>query len=235
MMNRMLRRVRALRDDQSGLTMAEILVASMMTMGILIMVTTMFVQTTKITMASNQTKQSNTIAANIANEISAVLRVTSTLAVSNSAIPETALSAATRSSVTVYAFSNTSAANPAPVKVTFAIEYVSARNIYVVKETRCVGVASGGYWTFSSCASTSTRTIGEGIIPATGTSNQLFTYRDANDAPIIIGTGAMVAADRAKVASIVVQVNVTAPGSKNDPVFISNTVVLRNLGLDSGS
>lgn len=219
-----------LRADQRGLTMAEVLIASMLTMVILVIVTSMFVQTTRITSASNQTKQSNAVAANVMNELTAVLRVAATNPRSNSAIPEAAIQAATRSSITFYAYSNTNAANPAPVKVTFAL---NASN--EVWETRCAGVASGGYYTFSSCASTSTRMLGKEVLAPTGTANQLFTYLDANGAAIVIGSGAMSSADRDRVASIKVQVRARDISSKNDPVFVSNTVYLRNLGLDSGS
>ncbi|HWM35186.1 MAG TPA: hypothetical protein VNR36_13240 [Pseudolysinimonas sp.] len=222
--------LRRLREDQRGLTMAEVLIASMLSMIILVMVTSMFVQTTKITTASNQTKQSNAVAANVMNELSAVLRVAATNPRSNSAIPESAIQAATRSSITFYAYSNTDAANPKPVKVTFAL---NASN--EVWETRCAGVPSGEYYTFTSCASTSTRMLGKEVLAPTGTGNQLFTYLDANGAAIVIGTGAMSASDRDRVASITVQVRARDISSKNDPVFVSNTVYLRNLGLDSGS
>ena len=50
----------------------------------------------------------------------------------------------------------------------------------------------------------------------------------------MIGNQPLTAAQRAVVGSIVVTVRVKAPGSTNDPVVITSTVVLRNLGLDTG-
>jgi Tfp pilus assembly protein PilV len=221
--------LRRLRRDESGLSMSELLISMLLTMGILVMVTSMFIQTTRITSASIQTRNSNGIAANVANEISAVLRVSTTLAVPNTT-PAPAVAAGTRSSVSVYAYSNTSASDPAPVKVTFTLDALNR-----VQETRCVGSSSGGYWSFNTCASTSSRYLGQGILPPTGVTNQLFTYLDANNNPILIGTGALTLADREDVTSILVIVRAQPTTSKTDPVVIQNTIVLRNLGLDSGS
>ncbi len=71
------------------------------------------------------------------------------------------------------------------MKVTFTLDSTGK-----VTESRCAGISSGGYWSFASCSSTSTRTFGTGVLAPTGTSDQLFTYRDVNGTPIIIGTGA---------------------------------------------
>lgn len=219
--------MRRIRDEQSGMSLAEVLVSSMLTLVIMTMIATMFVQVTKITTASNQTHNSNGVAANIANELSAVIRVATTLAKSNVATPDPAIVAGTRSSLTLYTLSNTSADNPAPVRVTFTLDSSNT-----LTEQRCGGVASAGFWTFGSCSSTSTRIIGQGLLAPTATGNQLFTYRTVNNADMVIGTGSLTAAQRAQVASIVVTVRAQAPGAETNPVLVQNVVVLRNLGLD---
>jgi Tfp pilus assembly protein PilW len=223
------RRMRRVRDDSSGLSLIEVLVSSALSLVILAMIATMYIQVTKITTASNQTHNSNGVAANVANQLSAVLRVATTLAKNNVATPDPAIVAGTRSSVTLYSLSNTSATNPAPVRVTYTL--VNG----VVTEDRCAGVASGAYWTFGSCSSTSSRVVGEGILAPTAVANQLFTYLDVNGAQLVPGTGgtgSLTAAQRALVAKITVVVRAQAPGSETDPVLVSNTVVLRNLGLE---
>jgi Tfp pilus assembly protein PilW len=234
-MHAIARRLRRLRTDESGLSMTELLVSSIVTMGILLIVTSMFIQTTRITSATMQTRVSNGIAANLVNEISAVLRVSTTNAMANQTVAAPAIVSGTRSSVEVYAFSNTSASSPAPVKIKFALDAQG-----VVSETRCVGVASNGYWTFTSCVSTKVRKF-DGILLPTGTTDQMFTYLDANNQPILIGTGSLSTTDPASptyvgnVVSIQVIVRAQPVTSKTDPVVIKNTIVLRNLGLDSGS
>jgi Tfp pilus assembly protein PilW len=224
------RRLRRVRDDASGLSLIEVLVSSALSLVILAMVATMYIQVTKITTAANQTHNSNGVAANVANQLSAVLRVATTLAKNNVATPDPAIVSGTRSAVTVYSLSNTSATNPAPVRVSFTLASDGT-----VTEDRCAGVASGAYWTFGSCSTTSTRVIGEGILAPTGVANQLFTYLDVNGAqlvPGVGGTGSLTAAQRALVAKITITVRAQAPGSETDAVLFSNTVVLRNLGLD---
>lgn len=230
MMRRIARRFTRLRDDQSGLSMTELLVAAMLTTVMLALVGTMFVQITRLTTVANQTRTSNGVAANMSNSITSVLRVATTRAITGSVIPEAAIVAGTRSSLTVYSYSNTSAANPAPVKMSYALD-ASGK----LTETRCVGTSSGGFWYFAPCATTSSRVLGTGLLAPTGVSNQLFTYRDANGTPFVIGTGSLSDTQRASVGSITVTVRVRAEGTTTDPVFISSTVVLRNLGLDTGS
>jgi hypothetical protein len=73
-----------------------------------------------------------------------------------------------------------------------------------------------------------------GLLAPTSTADQLFTYRDANGAPFVIGTGSLTDAQKAAVASITVTVRVQAETAQTPAVIFSNTVVLRNLGLDSG-
>jgi hypothetical protein len=224
------RLLRRLRRNQSGISMTELLVASTLTLLVMAMVGTMFVQVTRITTASNDTQNYNGLASNAANELSAVLRVATTLAKSNVATPDPAIVSGTRSSLTIYSLSNTSATNPAPVKVTFDLDSTGK-----ITETRCGGVSTNGFWTFTTCSSTSSRSFGRGILLPTGTSDQLFTYRDVNGQPILIGTGSLTAAQRALVASITVTIRVQSAESSTGAVLVSNTVVLRNLGLDSGS
>ncbi len=232
-MRKLSRRAGRLRDDASGMSLVEVLVSSSLGIVVMAMIATMFIQVTQITSASNQTHNSNDVASNVANELSAVLRVATNLAKNNVATPDPAIVAGTRSSVTIYSLSNTSATSPAPVRVAFTLSAAGR-----VTESRCMGVASGAYWTFGSCASSSSRVLGDGILAPTGVTDQLFTYNDVNGTPILLsggGTGSLTTAQRALVASITVTVRAQAPGSESAPVLVENTVVLRNLGLDSST
>lgn len=219
--------MRRLREEQAGLSMTELLVAAMLTAIMLVMVGTMFVQTTKLVAAASQTRNSNGVASSISNGITSVLRTATTLAKSGSEIPDPAIVAGTRNSLTVYAFSDTNAANPAPVKVTYSIADGK------LSETRCSGTISGGFWAFGGCSTTSTRVLGEGLLNTAG--DTLFTYRSGGGNPIVIGNNPLTDAQRATVGSITVTVKVKAPGSTNDAVVIISTAVLRNLGLDTGA
>jgi Tfp pilus assembly protein PilV len=216
-----------LRDDQSGLSLVELLVSGLLTVIILVMISSMFIQTAKITANSTQTSNSNNVAANIANEVTSVVRVATTLAKSGQAVPDPAIVAGTRESLTIYSLSNTNANNPSPVRITYTIG-----TDRTVTEQRCLATASGGFWTFGGCTPT-TRNLGGAVTPVTGTVDQFFTYHTANGSPILIAAGSLTATQRATVASIRVYVSVLATGSKTKRVVISNTVVLGNVGLDT--
>lgn len=226
MIRRLLHR---LRSDERGLSLTELLVSAMLTLGILAMVGTMFIQTTRITAASNQTRNSTAVAGNVANAISTVLRVATPLAKANTAQPDPAVVAGDRDSLTVYSLTNTDADNPAPLKVTFALD-----DDGVLTETRCRSEASSIYWVFPSCTGVTTvRTITEGLIGDADA--PLFTYVDVNGDPITVGDGGLTLTERRAVVAVRVAVTAQATGAETDPVLIENTVVLRNLGLELNS
>jgi hypothetical protein len=229
-MTRRLRdRLGRLTKDDAGLSMTELLVSALLTSIVLVSVATIFIQTTKLTTAAIQTRESNGVAANVSNAVTSVLGTATTYAKPASEIPNPAIVAGTRSSLSVVSFSDTSAANPTPAMVTF-----TRNSDESVSETRCTGVTSGGFWNFGSCSATSTRILGVGLLAPTSTADQLFTYRDANGTPFVIGTGSLTDTQKAQVASITVTVRVQAETAQTPAVIFSNTVVLRNLGLDSG-
>jgi Tfp pilus assembly protein PilW len=216
---------RRLRTDERGLSLAEVLVASMLTLSIMAMIGAMFIQTTRITAASNQTRSSTAIAGNVVNSISTVLRVATPLAKANTAQPDPAIVAGGVNSLTVYSLTNANPANPAPVKVTFALDDG------VLTETRCTAQASSIYWVFPSCTGVTTvRTITEGLLD--DADEPLFTYVDVNGAPITISGGALTLTQRRAVVAVRVAVTAQATGADTDPVSLENTVVLRNLGLE---
>jgi hypothetical protein len=210
--------------------MTELLVASALTLVIMTMVGTMFIQTTRITASSNQTRNSTAIAGNVANAISGVLRVATPLAKANTALADPPIVAGEQDSLTVYSLTNADPANPAPLKVTFTLDDG------VLTETRCPAQASSIYWTFPSCTGVTTeRTITEGLLAGDDADAPLFTYLDVNDDPIAVGDGALTLAQRRAVVAVRVSVTAQATGATTDPVVIQNTVVLRNLGLELGS
>jgi Tfp pilus assembly protein PilW len=216
-----------LRAEESGLSLVELLVSGILTVLMLIMASTMFIQTAKITADSTQTSNSKNDASNIANEVTSVLRVATTLAKTGQAIPDPAIVSGSRESLTIYSLSNTSASNPSPVRITFTINADRT-----VTESRCTSSASGGFWVYPGCTAT-TRNLGGNLQALTGVSDQLFTYYTANGSPILIGAGTLSAAQRATVTAIRVYVSVKADGANTKQVVISNKVVLGNIGLDT--
>ncbi|MEO7897346.1 MAG: hypothetical protein ABIR65_08630 [Pseudolysinimonas sp.] len=232
----MRRAMRRLRGDESGLSLAELLVSGLLTIAIMAMIGTMFIQTAKITANSTQTSKSNNIASNIANEVTSVIRVATTNPRSGATLPDPAvLVGSSQESLTIYALSNTSANTPAPSRITFTVvpgsTTVETRS---VTEQICTATASGGFWVFSTCGSTVNRNLGGAVQPLTGVNDQFFTYYTdtAGLNPILIGTGSLTDAQCRTVAAIRVYVGVKASGSQTKTTVISNLVVLGNLGLE---
>lgn len=223
------RALRRLRSEDAGLSLAELLVSGLLTIVIMAMVGSMFVQTAKITIASTHTTASNNVASNIANELTSSIRVATTLAKSGQILPDPAVAEASREKLVIYSLSNTSASNPAPVRITVTVKADRTVNV-----ERCTAVESGGFWTFGSCGSLENRNLGGALTAVSGT-DQLFTYYTSSNTVLNPGAGSLSATDRAKIAKIKVYVSVQATaGSSTKPAVISNLVVLGNLGLDTG-
>lgn len=220
--------LKRLRSDQSGLSMAELLVAGILTVIVFAVIGTMFVQVAKLTTVSNQVAGSNKNATNAANGITSVVRVATNVARLNNPIPLLAIEAGSnKTTLIVYSLSNTSPTVPAPTKVTFTFDSANSR----ITETRCTGTLSGSYYSnFTTCSAA--RIIANDV--AYTSSEQLFTYKDVNNATIAM-SGNLTDSQRAQVASIEVTVRVlpTTPGSRVS--LVTNTVVLRNIGLDTGT
>lgn len=228
---------RRLRRDDAGLSMTELLVASMLTLLVLVMVGNMFISVTKITTASNQTRASTDVATNVVNEVTSVVRVSTDLIKADDTIDYAIQNTSNRNRLIIFSMTDTVAAAPAPSKITF--ELVAAptpqypAGTYEVKETSCLGTQSSNVWVFTTPCET--RTLGTGVLYPDSVSNQLFTYRDVNGNVIPNGTSDLTTSQRDQVASIVVTVRALAPTSKNGSILVTNTVVLRNLGLDTPS
>lgn len=226
MMRRITRRLGA---EDRGLSMTELLVAMALTLGIMVMVGTMFIQTTRVTAAANQDRNSTAVASNVVNAISTVVRVATPLAIANTAQPDPAVVSGKPDSLTVYSLANTDPDNPSPIKATFSLDSSG-----VLTETRCPSQASSIYWVFPSCTGVSTtRTITAGLIGGSG-ADALFTYVDVNNTPMVVAASGLTLTQRRAVVAVHITVTAQAEGSQTDPVVIENTVVLRNLGLELG-
>ncbi|CAN5228759.1 hypothetical protein BH09ACT5_BH09ACT5_18700 [soil metagenome] len=218
-----MRQLDAAADD--GLSLAELLVAMMISGILLALVGTMFVNVTRITTNSNATTQRSGAAANVVNEVSRVIRTAANNPVSTSPIADPAIVSATPTALTLYSFvDSTNLVTPAPSKVVFRFDTAGK-----LIEDRVVATKSsdGKYWVFSG-ASTS-RTIGSSLQNPAGT-DPFFLYLDADYNPITPGTGGLTLAQRGQVAFIRVTVRIdNNPSTGSDPIVIVNTVGMPNL------
>ena len=226
----MIRRMRSrFAHDDRGLSLTELLVASMLTLLILAMVGTMFANTAQLTSNATQNRNSNTVASNIANELRAVIGLAVQVPASGSTTPLPAVGSGSNGTLVIYALVDVvDPNNPAPTRVTF--DSTSGNLI----ETSCVGKSVSGFWTFSSCASSSTRNLGGAITAPTPSQLPLFTYLDGSGGALALSGGSLPSASLPLVASVTVSVKVLATGSKTAPVYFSSNIGMPNIGLQQG-
>lgn len=238
MMRRLSRRLRTV-DNDNGIGLVEILVASIIGLLLMTAVGAAFVNTVKVTNFTIQNRSSTQTAANAMQEIIEVTHLATPIAV-NTAPPSTipALVSGGQTSLVIYSLVDvTDPVTPAPSRVTFDIQ---AGNLV---DTRCVATLTSGFWTFTTCASTSKRTIAGTFVAPTGTQNYLFTYLDANGNVLpLTGTGSACGAYAAPclptaslplVGSIIASVNLLAPGAKNGPAYLQSKTGMPNVGVQT--
>jgi hypothetical protein len=234
MMLRLSRRLRTV-DNENGLGLVEILVASIIGLLLMAAVGAAFVNTVKVTNFTIQNRSSTQTAANAMQEIIEVVHLATPIAV-NTTPPSTipVLVGGTQTSLSLYSLVDvTDPVNPAPSRVTFDIQ---AGNLV---DTRCVATPTSGFWTFTTCASTSKRTIAGTFVAPTSGQNYLFTYLDAagNVLPINSNTcgsftpPCLPTASFPLVGSIIASVNLLAPGATNGPAYLQSKTGMPNVGV----
>lgn len=202
----------------AGLSLVELIVAIMITGVVLSIVATMFVNVARVTADANGTNTRTSVASNVMNEISKVVRTAANNATASSEDPDPALVSGTAATLTLYSYVDTSATSPAPTKVTFRVDANGT-----AWEDRVAGSASGSYWVFTG--TTTSRQLGG---PVTATS--LFTYLDQDNKVVTPGSTGLTLAQRNLISSIKVTVTIANnPTLGSDPIVIINTVGMPNL------
>ena len=167
-------RARRAAGDESGITLVELMVA-ILVLGILsTMVVNLYVQTQRAVTTSSDVTLNTKTASNIMNEMSRVIRSSSTNP-KTGGLFDAAVVDARPNTLTVLAYVDTNAVNPEPVRVRFAINSTTRQII----ETRWrAKPGTNGLWIFDTTNTViSTRTL-PGAIVASGGS--LFTYYKAD-------------------------------------------------------
>ncbi len=222
-MSRVVARLRVHAKADDGFSLTELLVTIMIMGIVMTIVGSMFINVARITANSNSTTTKSSVAANLMDAMSKVIRTAANNPVSGQEIPDPAVVAATANSLTLYSFVDTSALAPKPTKVRLSIDAKGN----VVEERWAASTSAQGYWTFPG--SPTVRTLGGPVIT---TSTSLFTYLDASNTVITAGTAGMSATDRKRVASIRVTITIAnSLTTGDDAIVIDNTIGMPNLGL----
>jgi len=213
-----LARLREGARSDAGLSLTELLVTILLTGIIMTMVGSMFINVARLTSNSNATTQKSSVAANLMDAVSKVIRTASNIPVPGQDVPDPAIVAGTGSSLTIYSFVDTSSVVPEPTKVGYRVD--ASGNLI---EDRWKGTTVGGSTTFAATASS--RVLGGPILTPTG-SGALFAYLGPAGQVADISAGF---ADVASIRVTITMANQLTTGS--DPILVVNTVGMPNLKL----
>jgi hypothetical protein len=220
------RRLRARHDDESGIGLIELLVASLIGLILMAAVGAAFIQTGKVTNMTIQNRSSTGSASNAMQEINEVIRLATPITVAGQQQATPAIYSATTTKLVIYSLVDvTDPSNPAPSRVT--LDTTSGSLV----DSRCQGVLTNGFWTFTTCASTSTRNIAGTFVAPTGSQYPLFTYLSGSGAQLPLSSGVLPSTSYGSVGSIIVGVNLRAPGAKTSPVYLESKTGMPNVGL----
>jgi len=215
---------RRLQSDQSGVTLAELIVTIALMAMLLTLIMTIFVTFTR-SFAEDRSASTNTAAATVAmNELTRVIRAGTENPVTTSATNQPVFSYASAERVKLQAYLDTEAASPKPVQVQFVVN--SDRTLV---ETRWDAKPLGsGYFSFKTTVA-SERTIVRQI--ATG-STPVFSFYNAKNELIPLTAGKVPDNLLPNIAAVKISMTVqTDPTGKAQTATLENTVGIPNLGL----
>lgn len=227
-----------------GISIIELLVATVVTTMLLSLVAAMFIQITKVTGDGQSTQKSTGTAATVMTEVAGVVRQATPVSTSSSTTEGAVVggvnsvcagaSGSTPTCLIVDTYSNVTVApgqaDVAPVRVVFSVN--GAGNLL---EQRYPAALASGYYGFTAASVPTSRTVG-GPVDTTGTgTNALFVYWDAAGDQVVPGSTGLTAAQATTVTDVTVNVTVANPLSRGaDPVLLSNRIVMPNVAIVNG-
>lgn len=218
----MIRFRRRLAFDDRGLSLAELLVAMMLSMLVVTMSAMFFVQTARITTATNKAQASTSQAINVANVVTAPIRVATSIPTSSGMIP--AIYSARAERVVFFAYLSTAPTEPTPAPTKVDLQVASDGRVVM---TTCGLTKVGSVYREASCLSPSSRTLDVRV----DNRSSFFTFNDVNGGSISLVGSAIPAAALRNITSITINAAVGERGSDAEPVTIRNTVQMPNIGI----
>ncbi|GIG39814.1 PulJ/GspJ family protein [Cellulomonas phragmiteti] len=225
-MNALRRRLHVAGRGDRGLTLPELLV----TMFLLSMITVLMVGTisgfSRAFTRDRAASDSTMVAATAMKEVTRVVRSGTELRLTGGGATNAPVFIEARpDTLTMYAYVDTSAAAPRPIKVRFAID--AQRRLI---ETRWPVTNTAAPWTFAAMTSPSSSRPVARFIPTTA--GPLFVYLDKDENPLVPGAGGLTADQIKNVAAV--RVTITVQGDitgRADAVTVQNAVGIPNLGI----
>lgn len=221
---------RRLSRDDTGLTLAELLVTIALLSVLMGVVVTTFVQFNRVYI-DNRAAADNTSAASIAmNEITRVIRSGTENPIVGSTVNQPVFSEAGTRRVVMQSYLDTESADPRPVRVRFEIN--ASRELVETRWAATPVSGASGYFTFAS-RPLSSRVVARRIELPSTIPNEIFTYLDKNGVALVIPTsGQLTETQRRSVVAVQVRLTVqTDDRGQAKPATLHNTVGIPNLGV----
>jgi Tfp pilus assembly protein PilW len=215
---------------EAGITLVELIVASFITLMMLTIIGTMFIQIAKLGANAQSTKNATGVAWTVMNELAAVVRQGTQVDTSSTVTEGAVVAGSSPTSLVIdtYADAAVVGAQPtiAPTQVTFSVNGAG-----YLTEKRVGGVLRSGYYDFTATTTATSRVV-NGPILTTGTdSDALFVYY-AGTARLAPGSTGLTAAQASQVTAV--GLNVTVANTSSDPVRLVNTITMPNIAIVNG-
>lgn len=230
------RKLLALRRDERGMGLPEIIVAMALLTVLMTLVLTAVVSFSRVMTKDSAANDSTNVAAIGMNELTRVIRAGTTVPVPASTTPLPVFTAAGHESVTLHAFIDTDSSTPKPVKVQFSV-HPTTRDLVETRWDSYPTPSRPTYWSFHTTPSYE-RVVARMIVAPAAGERVLFSYYRINDTTkaeeqiTLPASGVMSADDRARIVSVEVTLKVQADiTSRADPVTMVNRVGIPNLGV----
>jgi hypothetical protein len=227
---------------ERGITLVELLIASMVTVVLLALTTNLFLIGTKTTTAAQYQNKDTGTASNVINEISVAVRFGTDLANSTpTATP--AIVSAGKEWLILYTFLHADETNPDPVMVEFLVD-ASSRN--VSERIWTASMSADGFYLFPAVtdrgtsaptvasAPSSSRVLGGPVAPTPSGGDPLFSYVGSGGA-VPWANGAEASSDPtalAVISTVNLDVRVaTGPAGTAPPVELTGSAALQQQGI----
>lgn len=207
--------------DDEGLSLVELMIAMGVLSIVMVIVTNLFVTVVATTQAANAARSAVGQAGNAMDEIARVVRMGTSNAVSGNSTPDPAVVSGSGTALTVLSYVDTTASAPLPTKVAFTLDGG------VLTEARTAFAASGSLAVITTAVTS--RPVASGLTSVT------FAYADSAGGALTPSVSGLSDAQRALVTTVTVTVTgQNTSGRTDDPIVLTNTVLLTNAALAAG-
>lgn len=235
-----MRRIRALfthaRDDERGITLAELIVAMSLSILVLTVAGSFLVSAQKASVTAGSISQNTRAASAAMNEVSRLLRAATDNPVPTGDDSQYAFQYASSTSIRFFAYVNLDSTLSQPVEVQLTLDPATKR----ITETKWNGTAVSGntsYYSFPlasgpalSTTPSSSRTLLSSAVNATA-----FTFADASGNTLGSPTTPVAASDLPNIRTVSVTLTVGASATDKNAVTLTNSASMPNIVMGASS